>query len=129
MSNRRPAPLSGRYSNIGLRIARAVTADASPVSQFVPLFNGKDLTNWKQDMADFGDWKVADGAITCSGAQDYLLTERDDYGDFHLRAEIRISDGGNSGLYFRASKPFNIPGDYEAQINSTGKDHIRTGSP
>ena len=95
---------------------------------FVPLFDGKDLTGWKRDKADFGDWKVVDGAITCSGAQDYLLTERDDYGDFHLRAEVKISDGGNSGLYFRASKPFNIPGDYEAQINSTGTDHIRTGS-
>ncbi len=128
VSNRRTAPPSGRYPNAGLRIARAATVDASPASQFVPLFNGNDLTHWKRDRAGFGDWKVENNAITCSGTQDYLLTERDDYGDFHLRAEARISDGGNSGLYFRASKPFDIPGDYEAQINSTGTDHIRTGS-
>lgn len=128
VSNRRPAPRAGRYSNTGLRIARATTTDAASVSRFIPLFNGKDLSGWKRDEADFGNWKVVNSAITCSGAQDYLLTERDDYGNFHLRAEARISDGGNSGLYFRASKPFDIPGDYEAQINSTGTDNIRTGS-
>ncbi len=95
---------------------------------WTPLFDGKTLSGWKRDKEGFGDWKVADGAITCSGAQDYLLTERDDYADFHLRAECKISDSGNSGLYFRASKPFSIAGDYEAQINSTGTDNIRTGS-
>jgi len=33
--------------------------------------------------------------------QDHLFTERDDIGDFHLRAEVKISDKGNSGIYFR----------------------------
>ena len=84
--------------------------------EFVPLFNGQDLTGWSVANGGVGNWRVVDGALTCGGVTDYLYSQRDDYENFHLRAECRINATGNSGLYFRAAKPVVGIGDYEAQI-------------
>src|SRR5262245_48868353 len=83
------------------------------------LFNGKDLTGWKTYPSGTGNWKVEDGAIVGSGKASHLFTERDDYADFHLRAEVSINDAGNSGMYFRTQFGPGFPKGYEAQINST----------
>jgi hypothetical protein len=95
---------------------------------FQPLFNGKDLTGWKVYPSGTGNWKVHDGRLIGSGPPSLLFTVRDDYTNFHFRVEAKISDGGNSGQYFRV--PFG-PGfreGYEAQINSTHPDPVKTGS-
>jgi hypothetical protein len=42
--------------------------------------------------------------------------------------EAKINDGGNSGQYFRARFGPSFPKGYEAQINSTHRDPIKTGS-
>ena len=115
-----------------VRLSSPIAKVSSPVPSsstgFTPLFNGKDLKNWTRDKEGFGNWKVADATLSCVGPQDYLYTTRDDFDDFHLRVEVKISDKGNSGIYFRAGKPVMVTGDYEAQINSTHSDSIRTGS-
>ena len=41
---------------------------------------------------------------------------------------MKINDGGNSGVYFRASREPGFADGYEAQVDSTHKDPIRTGS-
>jgi hypothetical protein len=69
---------------------------------FVPLFNGKDLSGWQTHDKQPGDWYVEDGALTCRGRQSHLFSERGDFENFHLRAEVRISPGSNSGLFFRS---------------------------
>jgi hypothetical protein len=48
--------------------------------------------------------------------------------NFKYRAEIKISDGGNSGMYFRTTRKPGFLDGYEAQIDSTHRDPIRTGS-
>ena len=52
-----------------------------------------------------------------------------DLQELPFRAELKINDHGNSGMYFRCPAP---DGDfckgYEAQIDSTHSDPIRTGS-
>jgi hypothetical protein len=101
---------------------------------FIPLFNGKDLTGWKTHSSQPGNWRVDKGVLIGSGAgASHLYTTRGDYKDFHLLAEVRINDGGNSGIYFRSPfGPFGQtpwPTGYEAQINSTQKvDPRKTGS-
>ena len=40
----------------------------------------------------------------------------------------QISDGGNSGMYFRTTRKPGFTDGYEAQIDSTHTDPIRTGS-
>ena len=96
------------------------------------LFNGKDLTGWVTEKEGNGKWKVTDGAISCYGPTDYLYTKRDDFGDFHLRAEAKINEWGNSGIYFRVGKPIIIDDDaarpYEAQITNVRGQAWKTGS-
>jgi hypothetical protein len=104
---------------------------------FVPLFNGKDTTGWKTHPSQPGNWRVEDGVLIGAGpATSHLYTEADHYKDFHLRAEVKINDSGNGGVYFRApfgptappAKPY-YPLSYEAQLNcASAVDGFRTGS-
>jgi len=41
---------------------------------------------------------------------------------------VKISDGGNSGMYFRTAFGPGFPKGYEAQVNSSHRDPKRTGS-
>ncbi len=97
---------------------------------WVRLFNGKDLTGWEvYDKKSPNPWKVENGILTSSGSKNsHLFTKRDDYENFRYRIEARISDKGNSGQYFRAKFGPGYPLGYEAQINSTHPDRVKTGS-
>jgi len=124
---------------------------------FVQLFNGKDLTGWKLHpkpnpgaiteviTVKDGDkvtgydgklkngstthlWRVEDGVLIGSGPSSHLFSDRDDYVNFVYRVEAMINDHGNSGQYFRTTFAGGFPPGYEAQINATHGDPIRTGS-
>ncbi len=95
---------------------------------WVPLFNGKDLTGWKTFPKGPGKWKVEDGVLIGSGPASHLFSERGDYENFHFRVEAKINDKGNSGQYFRTKFGGGFPAGYEAQINATHGDPVRTGS-
>ena len=96
---------------------------------WVQLFNGKNLNGWVVHPEDKARWSVQDGSIVGEGPVGHLYTERGDYENFDFRIEAMISDGGNSGQYFRSeiAKGF-PPAHYEAQINATHPDPQRTGS-
>jgi tRNA A-37 threonylcarbamoyl transferase component Bud32 len=106
----------------------AVTGHLPPAEGFVPLFNGKDLRGWKVLGGGTGEWRVEDGAIVSAGPHSYLFSEQGNFGNVHVRAEVKINDGGNSGLFFRAPYAPGVPHGYEAQIDSTHRDPVRTGS-
>ena len=57
-----------------------------------------------------------------------LVSTKGPYKNFRYRAEAKINDGGNSGVYFRATREPRFSDGYEAQVDSTHKDPIRTGS-
>ena len=97
---------------------------------WVQIFNGKDIEGWKTfDPERLKDWYVKDGILYSSGKKSsHLFSPRDDYENFHYRIEAKISDKGNSGQYFRATFAKAFPPGYEAQINSTHGDKVRTGS-
>jgi hypothetical protein len=97
-------------------------------SGWVSLFDGKTLSGWTNASGSAGEWKVEDGSITCSGRASHLFSPRGDYKNFRYRAEIKINDKGNSGMYFRTKKEGGFPHGYEAQINSTHGDPVKTGS-
>ncbi|MCY2949172.1 MAG: DUF1080 domain-containing protein [Planctomycetota bacterium] len=113
-------------SLIGL--AGFATAQDKPEGGFVQLFNGKDLSGWKTHPDDKAKWEVEDGAIKGTGPAGHLFTERDDFTDLVYRIEAKISDKGNSGQYFRVKYAKAFPPGFEAQINSTGSDKVKTGS-
>jgi hypothetical protein len=104
------------------------TEEKKAESGLVQLFNGKDLTGWKTHPDDKAKWEVVDGTIIGTGPAGHLFSERGDYENFHFRIEAKINDEGNSGQYFRATYAKAFPPGYEAQINSTHGDPIRSGS-
>jgi hypothetical protein len=112
---------------LAFMLAVPATADEKK-DGFTPLFDGKSLKGWKVHPEGTGNWKVEGGAIVGSGEASHLFTEKGDFADFHLRAEVQINDKGNSGMYFRTQFGPGFPKGYEAQINSTGGDPIKTGS-
>lgn len=109
-------------------LTSATRAENRKADEFVPLFDGKTLSGWTTAEGGLGSWKVEDGAITCSGPASHLFSERGDFKNFHYRAEIKINKGGNSGMYFRTEKKKGFPPGYEAQVNSSHRDPVRTGS-
>ena len=96
--------------------------------KWVVLFNGKDLTGWKTHPDDKAKWEVKDGVIVGTGTAGHLFSERGDYENFRFRVEAKINDKGNSGQYFRTKFGGGFPAGYEAQINSTHPDPVKTGS-
>ena len=66
--------------------------------------------------------------LTVGGLRSYLLSPRADYTDFELRAQVKISDGGNAGLLLRARPDGENPSGYEAEINSSFPHPEKTGS-
>ena len=97
---------------------------------FISLFNGKDLTGWK--VVEFPGkktkWEVVEGELRGSGEASQIVNTSGPYKNFVYRAKVKINDKGNSGLYFRQREPFGWSDGYEAQIDATHADPIRTGS-
>jgi hypothetical protein len=135
----------------------AAADDKNDDQGWVQLFNGKDLTGWKlypdpnpkeikqiikkekdgKVIAYYGRmpngdeeplWRVENGLLIGSGPHSHLFSERGDYQNFRYRVVAMINDHGNSGQYFRTAFGPDFPKGYEAQINATHSDPIRTGS-
>ena len=124
-----------RRCMMALVLGAALAAGASPGAAdpgddtgWTQLFNGKDLKGWKSHPDNPGKWRVEDGILIGSGPASHLFSERGDYENFVFRVEAKINDHGNSGQYFRTEYGPGFPKGYEAQINSTHGDPIRTGS-
>ncbi len=97
-------------------------------SNWVTLFDGASLQGWEKVGKDDSQWVVKDGAIQGSGTQSMLVYTPKSYKNFRYRCEVKINDLGNSGVYFRAARKPTFTDGYEAQVDSTHKDPIRTGS-
>ena len=119
-------------------IGAAVMLPTAPAGQkkkdngYITIFDGKSLDGWT--VLELGKtpggsrWEVKDGLIEGSGTQSMLFSPRGDYKNFRFRAELKINDGGNSGMYIRTPKEATFSKGYEIQVNSTHKDPIKTGS-
>ena len=69
-----------------------------------PLFNGVDLTGWKQ-LNGKAKFSVANGQIvgtTVFGEPNSFLATDKDYGDFILEFEFKVDSTMNSGVQFRS---------------------------
>jgi hypothetical protein len=111
-----------------LLFAFTIAAVQAEDAKWISLFNGKSLEGWEKVGKQESVWAVKDGEITGSGPASMLVCTKGPYKNFRYRAEIKINDGGNSGLYFRTTAKPGFTDGYEAQIDSTHKDPIRTGS-
>ena len=110
---------------IGGLTASSVRADDA---KWVSLFDGTTLSGWTTADGTTANWKVEDGAIHGSGPASHLFSPKGDYKNFRYKADFKIADHANSGMYFRTKKEKGFPTGYEAQVNSTHTDPVRTGS-
>ena len=77
---------------------------------FVSIFNGRDLTGWKNVNCAPETWAVRDGKIVCTGKPIGALRTERQYENFVLEFEWRhLTSAGNSGLFAWAS-PINPVG-------------------
>jgi hypothetical protein len=87
-------------------LGQAPLSSEEKALSFESLFNGTDFTGWEQK----GNWVFEGGAIfrkEKGGGLVYKARAIPD--DFELRFEWKISEKGNSGVYYR-------PGQYEYQV-------------
>ena len=85
-----------------------------PGEDWVPLFNGKDLSGWTKIGNE--KWEVEDGTIhglAVTKQYGYLRTEKN-YTDFQLSLRFKCEGDGNSGVFFhvefKPGTPDVVPG-------------------
>ncbi len=91
------------------------------------LFNGKDLTGWKQ-LNGKAKYEVKDGVIvgtsTVNTPNSFLTTEKN-YGDFILEMDVMVDNQLNSGIQIRSlSKPEYMDGrvhGYQVEIDPSDR--------
>jgi hypothetical protein len=95
-------------------LAFTLTGRAQDEGKYIPLFNGRDLTNWVPQRQ--GCFEVLNGElITRSfGAGNDIFSDRV-YGNFVLRLEFMLSEVGNSGVFIRC-KPNDPGAGFEIQL-------------
>jgi len=72
---------------------------------WIKLFNGKDLTGWKQRNGT-ATYRVEDGVIvgtTNEGSPNSFLCTLKNYGDFELVFEVKVDNRLNSGVQIRSA--------------------------
>lgn len=94
---------------------------------WIRMFDGKTLNGWKASERP-ENWTVEHGAIVGRGDRSHLFYMVEQCEDCEFKAEVKINKGGNSGMYFRAEYGPGWPKGYEAQVNTSHKDPVKTGS-
>jgi len=81
-----------------------IAAQTNLKEQWESLFNGKDLTGWKQ-LNGKATYQAKDGMIVGTTVfnepNSFLATEKD-YGDFIMELEFKVDSPMNSGIQFRS---------------------------
>ncbi|TWT95658.1 family 16 glycoside hydrolase [Neorhodopirellula pilleata] len=98
--------VSGPKSKLKILISRPLAGLTKPESAFTPLQDGTTFDGWEHS----GNWVIEDGAFyrkSGGGSLTYMATMVPD--DFELRFDWKVSEGCNSGVYYR-------PGQVEYQV-------------
>ncbi|MCA9269199.1 MAG: DUF1080 domain-containing protein [Planctomycetales bacterium] len=74
-------------------------ADAAEEEGFVSLFDGKSLDGW---IGSVNGYEAADGVLSSKPQGGGNLYTKDEYGDFHLKFDFRLTPGANNGIGIRA---------------------------
>ena len=75
---------------------------AVEVSEVIPLFDGNSLDAWRNYQADTLShlWAIEDGTLTLNGKGGGDIITKEVYKNFDLELEWKISENGNSGIFF-----------------------------
>jgi hypothetical protein len=88
---------------------------------FVPLFNGKDLTGWRNPY-DWGKAEVVGDEIHLTADKKFFLVTEAQYSDFIFEGEILLPEGqANSGFMFRCHVEPNKVYGYQCEIDGSDR--------
>lgn len=96
---------------------------------YTPLFNGKDLSGWRNPYPH-GEAKVVDGEIHLLADDKFFLVTEKKYSDFRVSVEIHLPEGkANSGVMFRCHVDDDAPKKkvYGYQAECDGSDRRWSG--
>jgi len=86
----------------------------------VELFDGKTLDKWDVQFKDRpSGWSVVDGAMTNSDHANNVISMHQ-FKDFKVRAEYKIDEKSNSGIYLRGRYELQVLDDYGKETESHG---------
>lgn len=93
--------------------------------EWIQMFDGKTFAGWKVN-ENRDSWKIEDGQLVCKGPRAHLFYEGKGapFKNFHFKAEVKTTQGSNSGIYFhtRFQKEGWPKYGYECQVNITHTD-------
>ncbi len=93
----------------------------SALEAWTPLFNGNDLSGWKNPY-EWGKAAVVDGEVHLTGDQKFFLVTEKEYGDFVLEGEVKLPPGAaNSGFMFRCHVEPNKVYGYQAEVDGSDR--------
>lgn len=100
-----PADRAGRVLPRPMSEPQNVLSDAEKRDGWKLLFDGKSTKGWRGFKKADGapGWSAVDGCLVRTGPGGDIVTV-DEYQDFELMLEWRISPAGNSGVFFRVSE-------------------------
>ncbi len=106
----------------GLLSCQTPAVKTGPAPEWKSLFNGRNLDGWTS--RGQAAWQVRDGVLVGVGGVGHIYADPE-LRDLEVKGLFRVSDNGNSGLYFRANpskkNPQGFPRGYEAQIDNHQK--------
>ncbi len=118
------------YAQLGAAPLPAMPADGKQSSgEWKVLFDGISLTGWRSLKSEKpgAGWTVADGAITRTAASGDLLTV-DEFGDFELSLEWKITEAANSGIIYRVGlteeQTFHTGPEYQILDGLKARDRV-----
>jgi len=93
-------------------------------AEWIPLIKDNSLDGWF--VRGKATWQVKDGVLIGKGGMGHIYADPV-LTDLEIKGSFRISEKGNSGLYFRANPPEDnpdgFPTGYEAQIDNHQDAH------
>lgn len=119
--------------SVSLRAAKPAVTPAEKQAGWRLLFDGQSTNGWrnfKKDKISDG-WTVKDGALTRTGNGAGNIISEEQFDNFELSIEYRISPAGNSGIGFHITEegndPWYIGPEIQVQDNVKGHDPQKSG--
>ena len=109
------------------KLQSAKTAEDFTKLGFEPLFDGKDLTGWRNPY-NYGKASVKDGEIHLLGDKKFFLVTEKKYANFRLSVDVHLPKGklkpdgsyaANSGIMFRCHVEPNKVFGYQAECDGS----------
>ncbi|MEX2153618.1 MAG: DUF1080 domain-containing protein [Gemmatimonadaceae bacterium] len=95
-----------RARQAGTRSMNSLTAEERAAGWKL-LFDGHNADQWRvyQSQSGSAGWSSKDGALIKNGPTDDIIT-REQFGDFELAFDWKLSPGGNAGVFYRGTEEY-----------------------